>query len=193
MSRRFGERNKLLVPVGGAPVVARTVRAYLGAGLDPMLLVVGYQARQIAVAVSDLPVVTVFNPDFEEGQSRALVRGVRALPAETAAAVIGVADQPLLTGQVVGDIVAAHRSTGARLVAPRYAGRRGNPVLFERSLFLELLEVTGDQGGRPLLERYRDEIVWVDVPDARLGADVDTLDDFEALGMEASPDRREGL
>ena len=185
MSRRFAEGNKLLAPLGGQTVVTRTVQAYLDAELDPVLVVLGYQAREVAAALTALPITTVSNPEFEQGQSRALVHGVRALPAHARAAVIGVGDQPLLTGDIIHELVAAYCSSDSPLVVPRYGGQRGNPVLVDRGLFGELLEVEGDQGGRPVLERHRREIVWIDFPDARPGRDIDTLEDWREISRES--------
>jgi molybdenum cofactor cytidylyltransferase len=181
LSLRFGERNKLLAPFGQATVVRRTVQAYLDGNLQPVLVVVGHQADQVRSALAGLSITDVYNPEFEQGQSRALVRAVNSLPEHTAAAIIGVADQPLLTGDVIRELATTYHTTRATLVVPRYAGRRGNPALFDRRLFPELLQVTGDRGGRPVLEAHRQEIVWLDVPDARMAADVDTLEDYRAL------------
>src|SRR5437588_755323 len=88
MSRRFGSRNKLLMPVGGVPIVRRTVDAYLAGGLSPVLVVIGYEGDRIAAALDGLEMRTIENPEFREGQSRALARGVEALPGDVAAAVI---------------------------------------------------------------------------------------------------------
>jgi molybdenum cofactor cytidylyltransferase len=184
MSTRFGGRNKLLAPVDGEPVIRRTIKAYLEAGLDPVLVVVGYEGQLVAEALTGLRVVAIYNPDFAEGQSRALRRGVQSLPAGVNAAVIGVGDQPFLTPQVIGRVVARYVESGAPVVAPRYAGRRGNPVLFDRALFPELLEVTGDVGGRPVLQHHRDDIAWVDVDEQRVGLDIDTDDEYRGLQAE---------
>lgn len=181
LSRRFGPDNKLLAALAGVPIVRRTVQAYVDAALDPVLAVVGHQADEVAAVLAGLPVTVVRNPDFEQGQSRALVRGVAALPEEVAAAVIGVGDQPCLTPEVIRSLTRVYRDTGSLLVAPRYAGQRGNPVLFDRRLFAELQQVTGDRGGRPVLERHSHESLWLDVPDARAGLDVDFSGDYDTL------------
>jgi molybdenum cofactor cytidylyltransferase len=180
-SRRFRKGNKLLAAVDGSPVVRRTTQAYLDGGLEPVIVVVGYEAHRVVAALVDLDIVVVQNPDFVAGQSRSLVRGVRALAETRRAAVIGVGDQPMLSGDVVRTLVKAYRETAAPLVVPRYAGRRGNPALFARSLFPELELVEGDQGGRPVLAAHKDEIVWVDFADPLLGMDVDTVEDYATL------------
>jgi molybdenum cofactor cytidylyltransferase len=184
MSTRFGESNKLLASVGGVPVVARTAQAYVDAGVAPLIVVVGHDAREIEQALVHLPVRCVLNPEFHLGQSRALVRGIHELTEDIDAAVIGVADQPLLTGTIIRSLVRRYRLDRPLIVAPRYAGRNGNPVLFSRQLFGELLQVEGDQGGRVVLQRHRDAVAWVDIDDERAARDVDTPHDLEDANRE---------
>lgn len=185
LSRRFGARNKLTEHVRGEPVVRRTVRVYVEVGLNPVLVVVGHEAAAVEAALAGLPVEVVQNPEYEQGQSRSLVAGIRALPA-VEAAVIGVGDQPLLVPDVIASLIEAYRRTGALVAVPRFGGERGNPVLFDRKLFAELLEVQGDQGGRSVLRRYADRAVWVDIANGRAGADVDTPEDL--VGLDGVPD-----
>lgn len=185
MSTRFGTANKLLALVGGIPVVARTVQAYVDAGVVPLIVVVGHDAREIEHALSHLPVRCISNPEFHLGQSRALVHGIRELTRDIDAAVIGVADQPFLTGTVIQSLITLYRLERPLIVAPRYAGRNGNPVLFNRQLFDELLEVEGDQGGRAVLQCHRDAVAWVDLDDERAARDVDTPHDLDADNWEA--------
>lgn len=176
MSRRFGPANKLLATVDGEAVLRRTVHPYLAAGLAPLIVVVGYEAERIIPTLEGLPVQLVLNPDFREGQSRALVRGMGALPADVRAVVIGVGDQPLLTVDVIEMLLAMYRRTHAPIVAPRYGGKPGNPVLFDRRVFPELMTVVGDQGGRSVV-RNHDDTVSTDV-DASAHLDVDTEEDL---------------
>src|SRR5690242_12955314 len=108
MSTRFGDANKLLVPLAGVPILRRTVGAYLDADLDPVLVVLGHEMEVVARTLLGLPVTVVRNPAFRLGQSRALVHGLQALPPGCPAAVIGVGDQPLLTPGIIGGLVAIH-------------------------------------------------------------------------------------
>jgi molybdenum cofactor cytidylyltransferase len=97
------------------------------------------------------------------------------------AAAIGVGDQPLLKAEVIRRLHRVYRKTAAPIVAPRYGGNRGNPVLFDSALFPELSTVVGDQGGKPVIEAHASDVQWVDFPEALSGADVDTLADLERL------------
>lgn len=165
-------------------MVRRTVDAYLAAALAPVIVVVGFEERRVAASLDGRGCRLVSNPDFEDGQSRALVRGVEALDPWAEAAIIGVGDQPLLTPDILRRLVDAWHETAAPLVGPRYAGQRANPVLFDRTLFGELLAVTGDVGGRPVVARHEPEAVWIDIDDSAPGMDVDTHADLSrAAGL----------
>jgi molybdenum cofactor cytidylyltransferase len=181
MSRRLGGANKLLLPVAGEPLVRRVAAAYLGAGLKPVLAVVGHQAGDVGEALRGLDIEIAQNPNYKEGQSRALVRGVAALPATAVGAVIGVGDQPYLSAEIIVCLLAKFRSEPVPVVAPRYGGRRGNPALFASSLFAELMAVEGDRGGRGVLEAHAAEVAWVDFEDPRPAIDVDTIEEYRAL------------
>ena len=187
-STRFGSENKLLVEFEGKPIVRRTALAYVGARLQPVVVVVGNDRERVVRALSGLNVTFVENAEFAEGQSRALRHGIAALPDAASAAVIGVGDQPLLAAEVIDSLADAYWASGARIVVPRYGGQRGNPALFAAELFDELRLVDGDQGGRALIEPHRDEVVWVDVPNPELGEDVDTPDDLDRLARGADRD-----
>ncbi len=183
MSRRFGAGNKLLARFGGQSVISCTVQAYIDARLAPLLVVVGYQAEEIVEALNGRPIQVVPNPDFLQGQSRSLRHSLLALPEGTAAAVIGVGDQPLLRPETIRSLIDEYHRSDAPLVLPCYAGQRGNPVLFDSRLFPELLCVEGDQGGRSVIQRYLGEAALVDVTDARSGADIDTEDELAHLAL----------
>ncbi len=90
-------------------------------------------------------------------------------------------DQPLVTPKLIDTLITHKRATGKRIVAPLYHGRRGNPVLFDASLFNELLTTTGDEGGRSVIERYRQEFASVNMQDEMANYDVDTWEAYQRL------------
>lgn len=183
LSRRLGAENKLLLSLGQHAVVYHTVAAYVVAGLDPIHVVVGHDEEAVRAALAGLPVRTIHTPEYARGQSFSLVRGVASLPEEVAAAVIGVGDQPLLRAEVMRALVARWTAGGAALVVPRYAGRRGNPALFSRALFPELLAAQGDIGGRRVLEAHAPEIAWIDIEEPDMGLDIDTAEEYRAVRL----------
>jgi molybdenum cofactor cytidylyltransferase len=90
-------------------------------------------------------------------------------------------DQPMITSQVIDTLIKAYRTTGKRIIAPLYEGKRGSPVLFDVSLFLDLMKVTGDEGGRTVLERHRQEVELIEMGDALANYDVDTWETYQKV------------
>jgi molybdenum cofactor cytidylyltransferase len=173
-------RQKLLLPMGdGRPLVRLAVEQVLAAGVDDAVVVLGREAEAVALALAGLPVRTVVNPRFAEGQATSLRAGLDALRPGTEGAVIALADQPLPDPTIIRRLVATFRASGRPVVVPVYRDGRGNPVLFAVALFDELRAVTGDRGGRGVIARDPTRVAEVPV-DAPMPADIDTPEDYEA-------------
>ena len=133
-----------------------------------------------------LPIEIVPNPDYAAGQSTSLRAGIAALPPDVAAVVVLLGDQPFVAAAIVAQIAAAWRLGGSPIVAPVYAGQRGNPVLFARSVFPELLAIHGDQGARAVLAADPSRIEPVHFDDSLPLADIDTPEEYEQLRSQKS-------
>lgn len=182
-SSRMGGRNKLLLEVGGEPLVRRAVRAAVEAGLDPVLVVVGHEAARVRAALAGLGCGTVLNPDYERGMTTSLRAGVAALPPGTPAAVMVLADMPRVTAGMLAGLAAAHAAADpARrppLVLSDYEGVLAPPTLFDRALFPELLALPDDRCPRSVVKRHREAAAVLRWPAAAL-ADLDRPEDLTA-------------
>src|SRR5262245_50251648 len=147
---RMGQPKQLL-DWGGRPLVRLVAEQALAARLDRVLVVVGAASDAVAAALADLPVELIENPAYAEGQSTSLRAGIAALSPDISAALVLLGDQPFVSPQIMTRIVEEWRASGAAIVAPAYRGQRGNPVLFARRVFGELLAIEGDQGARTIL------------------------------------------
>ena len=179
-STRMG-RPKLTLPMtGGRPLVRIAVEQVLAAGVDDTIVVLGGDAEAVALALVPLPVRTVVNPRYAEGQSTSLRTGLDALRPGTDAVVVALGDQPLPDPDVIRRLITAFRTTGRPIAVPVYREGRGNPVLFAAALFGELRAVMGDQGGRGVIARDASRVaeVLVDMP---MPADIDTPEDYDAM------------
>ena len=172
--------QKLLLPWAQQNTILGTVLdVVITAGLDQILVVSGSDRKEIeeiahARGISSL----VYNPNYLQGQSASLQRGLSALPAHTAAMFI-LGDQPYITARMLSALAAAYRQQGAKIVAPRTRdGYRGNPVVFSPALFSELFALSGDIGGRNVIETHIDEILYVDVSTDTVFEDLDTMDQY---------------
>jgi molybdenum cofactor cytidylyltransferase len=110
--------------------------------------------------------------------STSLQAGLTALRSEMEAVMVILADQPGLMPDLLQTLANRYRSTRAPIVVPLHKDRRGNPVVFARALFSELMAVEGDKGGRTLIARYQDQVEFVPVKDPAVLQDVDTYQDY---------------
>jgi molybdenum cofactor cytidylyltransferase len=181
-SRRFGGPKQLLL-VAGQPMLARVTAAVLASRADEVLVVVGSWAEDTVRALAGLPVRTVLNAEWEEGMSSSMRVGLGQVSPAADAVLFVLADQINLTPEEVDAVIGAYgialaeRASASRIVAPVHGGKRGNPVLFDRSLFQELREVEGDQGGRGVMRQHPDLVLEVEVPTDGVLKDVDTPQD----------------
>lgn len=160
-SSRFGS-PKQLVDWQGQPLLRHIVLQTLAAPVQQVIVVVGAHFAEVATTLLGLPVTMVYNPNWEQGQSTSMQAGLLACAPETQAVLFVLGDQPALPTELSQRLIAAHRQTLAPIVAPRHQGHRGNPVLFDRTCFAELLAVTGDSGGRSLFAKHAEQVLWIE-------------------------------
>jgi len=183
LSSRMG-RQKLLLDVGGAPMVVRVVRAALASSLRRVVVVGGPCTDLVETLVSARtePRLTVtVNPNPEQGMSSSLRAGLACLSPGASGVMVILGDQPFLTSDVIDRLIAAFRSDSDKIVVPSVMGRRSNPVLFPADLFPDLARTRGDVGGRFVLKRNARRIVRIEVGDTYDDSDVDTPQDLKRL------------
>lgn len=183
--RRFGQ-NKLLLPLRGHPVLYRTLRTALEAPLDPVLLVVGFEAEKALAALEELkdsPKLRILlNDHWEQGRASSLKLALRALPPDAPGALVLLGDMPLMTSDLIARVVEAFLKT-RKLCFPIYQGEAGRPVALPKSLFAEFEKLQGDESGLKILQRY-----WEDAVKLALAPheeptqwDVDTPEDMDRI------------
>lgn len=182
-SSRFGS-PKQLARWGGQTFIERVADAALNSQAEPVVVVLGAEIEQSRAALAGRPVNIIINPDWAKGQSASLRAGLAALPPNINSVVFLLVDLPGITPNIIDALIARHRQTLAPLVWPEFEGRRGNPVLFDRSLFAKLAAISGDTGGKPVLMAHQDEAERVAVTDEAVVRDIDRLQDLENLEKE---------
>ncbi len=181
-STRMGGPNKLLEEINGRPLVRIAAEQMLASRARPVIVVTGHQHERVERALAGLPVTFVHNPDFADGLSTSLKAGIAAVPAEADGAVVALGDMPQVTAKLVDRLIAAFDPERGALVAiPTTAGKRGNPVLWARRFFPDLMTVEGDVGARHLIGGYAEAVAEVPVEDAAAMTDVDTPEALVAV------------
>lgn len=178
---RYG-RLKQLLEWQGQPLVRHAALTALQAGLSPVVVVTGAGADLVGQAVAGLPVRQVYNQAWQQGQSTSLQAGLRVLPATIGGAMFLLADQPNIPPGLIRAVVEAHSQSLAPIVCPLVDGQRGNPVLFDPVTFGDLMQVTGDAGGRQIFARY--PLQYVPWHDRAVLLDIDVPEDFARLSGE---------
>ncbi|WP_417688423.1 NTP transferase domain-containing protein [Roseibium sp.] len=177
-SSRMGAANKLLEQVDGKPLVAHAVAAASKAGLAQVLVVTGHMADDVQAAVGAYTPDVVHNPDFADGMATSIRTGLSALDPDIGAAIIMLGDMPGVTEETVNAIVEAYRENPDRMIVTASCqGKRGNPVLWDKRFFSDLMQLHGDVGARHIIAENRHLVEEVEVGP---GAHID-LDTPEAL------------
>lgn len=183
-SSRLG-RPKQLLPLAGRPLIAHALGSALASGLDQVVVVLGHEAATIRAALDDSLGRTraniVVNARYAEGQATSVVAGLAALRTDAEAALFLLGDQPGVSTAMIDALLAAFLADRAPVFAPTYGGTIGNPVLFSRDLFPELLRLTGDEGARGVVRRHLGETQLVEMGMAEPPQDIDTEADYQAL------------
>ena len=174
---RFG-RPKALVELDGQTLAERGVAMLLAGGADPVLVVTGAAPVELAPGPQ---VRIVHNAEWRTGMGSSLRAALRALPADAGAAVVALADQPLVGAEAVARLIAAYRS-GASVAVAAYDGKQRNPVLLAREHWAGVIAAaTGDQGARAFLRARPDLVTPVECGDTGQPDDIDTPADLDRI------------
>jgi molybdenum cofactor cytidylyltransferase len=176
----MGEPKQLL-RLGARTVLEQTLENLRGARIEEIVLVLGFAAETIAPQISVERIKVVINGQFREGMGSSLRTGIAALNAEIDAALIVLADQPFVRPATLDQLIDGYIQSDAQIAIPTYRGFRGNPVLLDRSVFAEVMALTGDIGCRAIFGSHTEGIVKVPVDDVGILLDIDSKNDFDRL------------
>ncbi len=158
--------------------------------VDEMVVVLGGGAEEVRREVQLGGAKVVVNPGFAEGMSTSIKAGIAGVNRSAAAAIIVLGDQPFLSASLVDCLVDAFLAEGAPVVVPVHRGKRGNPVLFAKSVFPEIMKIGGDSGAKSVVEAHSDRVLEVRVDDAGVLIDIDTPPDYERAARSSQRVRR---
>lgn len=180
-SSRMG-RNKMLFELNGESVLRGAVKRALAGGLSPLVVVLGHESDKAYKEIEDLPCQWALNPLYEEGINTSLKSGILAVKHEprVAGAMVLLADMPFVTPEMIAAMIDRYRKSDAPLVISDYEGVNAPPMLYDRSLFNELLMMTGEGCGRQVVKRHKEEAEVLPWPAAAL-ADIDVPEDYERM------------
>jgi molybdenum cofactor cytidylyltransferase len=180
-SDRMGE-PRLFLPLGGKPVLQWILENALASDLDEVICVtreLNSARRQINIA--DERLFWLINYAADRGQSTSVIAGLWAANAASEGVMFLCGDQPLVRPELINALIEKFDDTEAWIVAPKFNGEVRNPILFHRKLFPELLQLTGDRSGRPLLDKHKRKTALLDWSEEVSFLDIDVPKDYERL------------
>lgn len=172
--------NKLLAELGGKPVIRRVAESVRASRASSVIVVTGNEDTRVRLALREMDVRFAHNVDFAKGLSESLKCGLKNA-ADCDGAMILLGDMPFVLPDLINNLIEAFDPAENRAICvPVRNGRRGNPVLWARSFFPELLTLEGDHGAKRLFARHEDAICEVAASDDGVLFDIDTAQDLKS-------------
>jgi molybdenum cofactor cytidylyltransferase len=174
--------EKLLLPLRGKPVLQWVLESALSSDLDEIICV----ARELIsggrrLNVNNERLLWLTNHAADRGQSTSVIAGLWATNSRSEGVMFLVGDQPLIPKELINALIEKFKSDPAWIIAPSFKQEPRNPVLFRRDLFPELLQLSGDRGGRVLIEKYKNKTVLLEWENEIPFLDLDVREDYERL------------
>lgn len=180
-STRMG-RSKQMLDIRGVPLLVKTVKTFLDADISPVLVVLGCNAAAHRELIAHLPIEIVENSFWKRGLGSSIKAGLLHLTSNhpsIASVIISVCDQPMLSKEVILDLVKKSHDTGKHIIASRYAGVEGVPAFFHRKYFAALANLADDQGAKKIIVQHMPDVSVVHFGGGEI--DLDTMEDYHAF------------
>ncbi len=175
-------RDKLSLPLAGKTVLEQTVAQISRADVGEIIVIVQPGSPWLKNPPAAGKYTVAANPDYREGIAASIRAGLGALRRPAQALLFALGDQPMIPADAYRMLVESYRRSPGLAACPAYNGKRGNPVLFDRRVWPQLEELTGDTGGKRLLDKLPPhEVTLVEMPYREILSDLDTPADYESL------------
>jgi molybdenum cofactor cytidylyltransferase len=173
--------SKQLLPYENTTILETVIDHITQSSVDETLVVLGSNRESIEEVIRDIPVNSVYNPDYKEGMLSSVQKGFASLPEDADAVLVFLGDQPKIPSSVIDEIVRAYRSTDKGIVLPVYDRRRGHPILISTKYRTEVASLNPDIGLRELVHQHEEDILEVQLDSPTILEDIDTPEDYKNL------------
>lgn len=176
-----GERMgtiKPLIEIDGRPALARVIDTLRDAGIERVIVILGYEAEEIQKRVDFDGCIIAVNTKYESGMASSLALGVKFVSEDAIGFLVAHADMPYVKQETVREVLQRAKS-GARIVAPSYEGVRGFPVYLRADCRAGLLPtLVGEIGARDYIAQHEQDLELVEVDDPGATIDIDRPQDI---------------
>jgi molybdenum cofactor cytidylyltransferase len=163
-------------------MIEKVVRSAASSKADEVIVVLGHEARRVKEALKNFQCKFVFNEDFERGQSYSVKAGVKSVMGYADAVMVLPGDVALITPKSINMVIEEYETSGGSIIVASHEGRLGHPILFDRCLFDEIMEINEETMGlKAVLNRRGDVIKKVEVGSNEVLIDVDSEEDLKKI------------
>lgn len=180
VSKRFGPDNKLTMPLEGKSIIEKTIEHLEQSNIDEIITVTGHQGGLVRRALQNHNTIFIKNPDYSKGLGTSIHAGILSLGMDVGAALIVLGDMPFVDPETVNLLLGAHENRKGKLIfVPTYRRKRGNPVLWDKALFPELLSLRPGHGGKKIIKEKPEFVQEINVGDDGILIDIDLPKDLK--------------
>ena len=171
---------KQLIEFEGKTLIERITETALMVS-DNILIILGGNSELIISKLERFndTISTIFNPDWQQGMGTSIRIGTEKLAEKSDAILILLSDQPFISTVLLQNMIQIFEKSPNPIISCTYNQQLGVPMLFDKSVFPELMKLSRDKGAKSFLHLYKNTISTIDFPEGII--DVDTFEDVEKL------------
>ena len=179
-SKRMNGENKLTKKIQDNPLIKLSVKNILASSASELIIVLGYQKEIVEKLIDkNEKIKFVFNKDFESGMASSVKAGLNHLSKNTEAFFICLGDMPMVGHDIYNQLIKS--KDNKEIIVPTYKGQQGNPVLFDKSMKENIMNISGDSGAKRIFELNKNKILNVETNDQSITKGFDTQANFNLL------------
>lgn len=184
MSRRFG-RPKQLLKLKNKRLLEWVLDAALASRLAQVILVLGHEHAKITQALGGnldrARLQVAINPRYRDGQSSSLRAGLLEIQPQISSVMFLLGDQPMLKTATIDHMLDIFWHSAKDIGVPVCRGTRGNPTIFSRAMFCNLMTIEGDIGARHIIRANHQHVLSIELDDPLCLLDIDSPHDYENI------------
>lgn len=179
-SKRMGQPKQLL-PYKNSTLLLEKIKQFQSLERVQVFVVLGAYFKDIFPSLRELPIKVVMNSNWQEGMGSSLSKGIELIQKKDMfdRVLITLSDLPLMESSHYDELIELSKSSGKRIIQTEYEETSGVPVIFDKSLFNSLARLKNEEGAKPLIEKYKKEVLKLRSKTPYF--DVDTSDAYQKL------------
>lgn len=180
------KKNKLLLEINGVILLENSILSAINSQANEVVLVHGANEKGNQKVVEEFDLITTLNPTWETGIGSSIKCGINKLMENSPnldAIIISVCDQPFLTNEIFDGLINTYIRSGKKIITSAYSKSNGVPVLYDKSLFAELLKISDKQGAKKYVIEKASEDIIATFPFPKGEVDIDTLEDLKNVSL----------